>query len=216
MSATDYQAYQKRFLSDTFLPHHYSVVIATPGVLSAPQDGFIDDLNVEGYAVSSTDPTANPRATGTFPSSLVLSRAKERANMRWKEILIQCSSVIQPDIQFNVTALADPTTPADQDTEATLFEFVLKYDRPEYLRTEDELNSGVFLTGADAVTRFIARALSSTIVSNRLVYNPSTVNGNIQGPIIEQVTAQKLYANVTAATSDITVTLISEVSDTAL
>lgn len=216
MSATDYQAYQKRFLKDSFVPHHYTVVVATPGALSSPADGFIDDLNVEGYAVDPTDPTANPRATGSFPATKALSLAKERANMRWKEILNQCASVIQPTIQFNVEALADPTTPADESTEAATFEFVLQYDRPEYLSTADEDNAGVTLTGADAVSRFVARALTKDLVSNRLVYNPTTVNGNAQGPIIEAVTAEKIFADVSTAESDITVTLLTDVSDTAV
>ena len=142
MSATDYQSYLKRFLSDTFYPQFYSVVVTSPGVLSAPANGFIDDLDISGYAVPTADPTANPRATGNFPTTLLLSEAKVRGNMRWEEILIRSSATIQPTRQFNVSALADATTPADEDTEATLMEFVFQYDRPEYLATDDEDNPG--------------------------------------------------------------------------
>jgi len=212
MPATDYQEYLKRFTSDTFYPQHYVVVITSPGALSSPADGFVDDLNAEGYAVDgSLDPTANPRSTGNFPSTENLSLAKERANMRWEEILIQLSSVIQPDLQFNLNAAG-----ADEDSEATTMEFVLKYDRPEYLKTADESNPGVFLYGDDAITRFIARALIVDLSRNRLVYNPTTVNGNSQGPIITTVEADKIFANISAAESNISVTLLTQVSDTAL
>lgn len=213
MSATDYQEYLKRFISDTFYPQHYSIVIATPGALSAPQDGFIDDLNPEGYGVDPVDPTANPRATGNLPSTKLLSEAKERGNMRWEEVLIQCSYLIQPTRQYNVKAVG-----ADEDTEASSMEFVLEYNRPEYLATEDENNPGTILTGEDAVKRFVARALVIDSIRNRLVYNPDTATTpagtQVQGPIIERVTAGKIFANIATAEGSITVSLLTAVSDT--
>lgn len=215
MPAVDYQDYLKRFISDTFLPHHYDITITSPGALAAPADGFIDDLNSEGYAVLPADPTANPRATGLFPTTKILAQAKERANMRWEEVLVQCSLLIQPDIQYNVNAVG-----ATEAAEATSVEFVLKYDRPEYLKIEDELNPGTFLFGADAVKRFIAKALVTSLLSNRLYYNPEAAANKsgpqVQGPIIEDIVAAQLFATIVAAEANIAVTLLTRVSDTPL
>ena len=216
MPAVDYQDYLKRFISDTFYPHHYAIVITSPGALAADADGFIDDLNAEGYAVDgSIDPTANPRATGSFPSTGVLALAKERANMRWEEVLIWLSTTIQPTRQYNVNAVG-----ADHDTEATTMEVVIEYDRPEYLQTEDELNPGTFLFGEDAVTRFIARALVLDLKRNRLVYNPDLAANKsgpqVQGPIITLVEADKIFADIATAEASIAVTLLTQVSDTPL
>lgn len=215
MPAVDYQDYLKRFISDTFLPHHYSVEIATPGALSAPADGFIDDLNAEGYAVDPVDPTANPRATGAFPTDKDAALAKERANMRWEQVLIKLSEFIQPTIQYNVDASG-----ADQDTEASTVEFVLTYDRPEYLQTEDEDNPGTILFGEDAVKRFIARALIVDLKRNRDLYNPDNAPNKsgpqVQGPIIEEVEADKLFADIATAEGSVTVTFLADVSDTPL
>lgn len=204
MPATNYQEYLQRFISDTFLPVYFAVTVTSPGSLAAPADGFVDDLNPEGYAVPTADPTANPRSTGSYPSTKILSLAKERGNMRWAEILIQCSSTIQPTNQLYVDAIG-----ADQDTEATSMNFVLKYDRPEYVATEDELNPGTILVGVDAVKRFIARALVTDLISNRDVYNPDIVvtatGSQVQGPIIETVSANKVFANIATAEASITV-----------
>ncbi|NJO61090.1 MAG: hypothetical protein HC836_23350 [Richelia sp. RM2_1_2] len=204
MPASNYQEYLKRFISDTFISVYFAVEIATPGVLAAPADGFIDDLSPENYAVNPIDPTANPRATGSYPTTKILSLAKERANMRWEEILTQCSLTIQPTQQLYVSA-----TGATHNAEATTMSFVLKYDRPEYVATEDELTPGTILVGADAVKRFVARALVIDIKKNRDLYNPDIVmtaaGSQVQGPIIEDVTAAKIFADLVTAEASITV-----------
>ena len=179
--------------------HYYRVVIgALTGGPPAENDGHVDNTTPEEYG-----------AQGSFPSTNDLSFEKERANMRYEEIIRQVSENISPLQIAEVVA-----TGADEDNPATQFEFTLSYDRFEYLRTEDELNPGIFLEGADALKRWVERALTSEIVSNRFVYKPDDVPTTTipQGPAIEEITAGPAEAALPIAT--VTVTQIANVTDT--
>jgi hypothetical protein len=191
-------------IEDTFHPTYFYVEITNPGSLSAPNNGFIDNLNVEEYARDPMDPVADPRATGNYPATKLLSEAKERSNMRWQNILVQCSLAITPDQQLHIEAVG-----ATESTEASIMQFVLRYDRPEYVATNDELNSNTVLYGVNAVKRWVARAISVDIFSNVLLYNPEMVNNKsgpqIQGPMIENVIAGKVFATILLAEAAITV-----------
>lgn len=160
--------------------------------------GHIDHTTPEQYG-----------AAGAFPSTNALSLVKERANMRWEEIIRQVSETIQP-LQISGVVATD----AEEDVEATAFGFTLAYDRVEYLRTEDELNPGVYLTGNAAIKRWIERALTTDITSNRFIYKPddvptTTIPG---GPAIESVTALASEASLPIAT--VVVVAVANVTDT--
>jgi hypothetical protein len=65
------------------------------------------------------------------------------------------------------------------------------------------------LYGVNAVKRWVARAISVDIFSNVLLYNPEMVNNKsgpqIQGPMIENVIAGKVFATILLAEAAITV-----------
>lgn len=166
--------------------------------IGALTSGHVDHTTPEQYAV-----------TSAFPSTKVLSLVKERANMRWEEIIRQISETIQPLQISGVVA-----TGADENTEATAFDFTVAYDRVEYLRTEDELNPGIFLEGADAIKRWVERALTVEIESNRFIHNPDVVPTTTikTGPAVESVTAPAAEAALPIAT--VAVTAVADVTDT--
>ena len=176
-------------IEDTFIPVYYRIEINGSGLGGpAPQDGFIDDQPAKKY-----DP---------LPNDLAASRAKERANVRFGELIRQLSDNISP---VNHTPRQVNAPGRDGNTPPTQFDFTVVFDRPEYLRTEDENNPGVFLTGENAVTRFVARALAQERFDNREIFNPAAGNSSL----IETVTIGALAADVATAESNVTVTEIA-------
>ncbi len=178
--------------------NYYTVTVGALTGGAAPDDGHVDHTTPEEYG-----------ATTGFPATKLLSLTKERANMRWEAILRQVSLEIQPLQISSVVA-----TGADEDTPATSVEFTLAYDKVEYLRTEDELSPGSFLTDIAAIKRWVERALTTDHTSNRYIYNPDVVptTSIIQGPMIESVTAGAPEASVPIAS--ITVVAVAKVTDT--
>jgi len=178
--------------------HYYTVAIGALTGGAAPLDGHVDCTTPEEYGATTGLPTTN-----------ILSLSKERANMRFEAIIRQISEEIQPLQTSGVIA-----TGADADTPASAFTFTVSYDRFEYLRTEDELNLGVYLTGADAIKRWVERALTTTSTANRFVYNPDVVptTAIISGPGIADVVSGP--AEATLPIASVVVTPISDVTDT--
>lgn len=172
--------------------NYYTVSI---GTLS---NGHVDHITPEQYG-----------ALSNFPDTKILSLVKESANMRWEAILRQVSETIQPLQISGVVA-----TGADEDTEATAFVFTLAYDKVEYLRTEDEDNLGTFFEGDAAIKRWVERALTSDITTNRFIYNPDIVPNTtiISGPAVESVTSVKAEASLPIAT--VSVVAVLDVTDT--
>ena len=166
--------------------------------IGALNNGHVDNTTPEQYG-----------ALGAFPSTEAFSLTKERANMRYEAILRHVSETIQPLQVSGVVA-----TGADEDTEATAFDFTLAYDRVEYVRTEDEDNLGTFLEGADAVKRWVERALTIEETINRFVFNPEDVPTTSipSGPAIEEVTAEASEASLPIAT--VAVVAVPNVTDT--
>lgn len=160
--------------------------------------GAVDNLSPELYAAANSD---------TFPTSLALSLGIEETNMRYEEVIRAVSTDIQP---LQTSAIA--TTNRTEDDPATAIQFTLAYDRPEYLHTEDEDNLGTFLTGVDALTRYVARGLVEDIVNNRQIYDPETTDDS-NAPQILEVTATALYANVGTAEGNITVNEVADLVD---
>lgn len=172
---------------EILLPIYYRVEIDASGLGgAAPADGFVDHTKPEEYSA--------------FPTNNTLSLQKERANMRWEEVVRQVSEKISPVYVLEIEA-----TGADQDNPATLFSVTFGYDREEYIFTEDEDNPGTTLSAVDAVKRWVARALIVDLVENRYIYYPDVVNGNPQGAMIENVTADAIAADLATAEANITV-----------
>lgn len=183
--------------------NYYTVTIGALTGGAAPKDGHVDHKTPEQYGADSPAPST------TFPSTEALSLAKERANMRYEAIIRQVSENIQPLQISGVVATA-----ADQDTPATSFVFTLAYDRKEYLRTEDELNPGVFLLEGDAIKRWVERALTTDATENRFFYNPELVptTAIISGPGVREVVAEAAEAALPIGT--VAVVPVPDVTDT--
>lgn len=187
--------------------NYYTVTIGALTGGAAPADGHVDHKTPEQYGAD--DVNVPLAASTTFPSDNDLSLAKERANMRYEAIIRQVSENIQPLQISGVVATA-----ADQDTPATSFVFTLAYDRVEYLRTEDELNPGVFLLEGDAIKRWVERALTTDATENRFIYKPDLVPTTliVQGPAVEEVVAGKAEAALPIAS--VVVVPVPDVTDT--
>lgn len=173
----------------------------------APADGFVDYKNSNQYITFD----ATGQVTGR-PASLDNGKAKARAFYRYKQIINICG------FSVNILKLTNQATEgADADTAPTKITFTIVYDKPSYLRTDDELNAGAQLTGADCVKRWIARALSNQYESMELIFDPtpSTVNAYIvRGPITDDLIVGSL-GDISTIESNITVTL-SGVDNTAV
>lgn len=191
---------------------HYRVIIDLSSYAAnmAPNDGGVDNRTPEQYGEDGATPDDY---STTFPSDKDASLAKERANVRWEEILRQVSEIITPDVR-KITKTGSPTA----DDPPQTIEFTLSYNREEYVYTynsEDDPSGIEYLNGEDAITRQIARALSVTRIENRSIYNPdppSTPSGlsEPQGPMIENVTIGPLDSDYSVIEADITVTEITD------
>lgn len=176
-------------VKNNIIPTYYRVEIDATNLGGAtPDDGFIDEQKGEEY---------NP-----FPTTDDLGLAKERANMRYLEIIQQVSTAISP---VHVLDIVKPG--ADGDNEATAYEFTLVYDRPEYVITDTESGE---LTGEAAVQWWIANAISSDVISNTQAFQALLqTGGDLQDTFrVEIVTAGKLAADIATAMAKITVTEI--------
>jgi hypothetical protein len=181
---------------------YYRVVVTGSGfaALAAPSDGFVDNLNTLLYAA----------ADGTYPTTLDLSRAKERANARWEEIMVQTQMILTPVM---VTAIEKTGSP-NADTAPATLAFTIMYDREPYVYTPNTENvpSGVeTLTGEAAVKRMVARALMIEKSTNRDIYSPVMLDGNPQGLMYEDITTGALTTSLTDAEAAISVTRVTGV-----
>jgi hypothetical protein len=139
----------------------YSVSIANSKTTVAPADGFVDNKAIESFGVSLA-------VTGSL--SYPLCQAKMRGNVRYRAIIGQLQMVANcyvdaKSITSNSTAI----------TEGATFGFQLYAEHgPESLSTADELVAGQRLIGHNCIKRCIARALSTSLVTNVLVYDPTS------------------------------------------
>jgi len=123
---------------------------------SPPADGFVNPEPITGYGLS----------FATTPASLTpaLTTANRRGNLRYREILNQIQMVsncyvLPSSITNNATAIIEATS--------LTFQVWLEHGESSMV-TADESNPGEVLTGTDAITRCIARAMSIDL-SNRVV-----------------------------------------------
>ena len=166
-------------------------------------------VQITGFDVDPIDPED---FDGGLPTTGAASLLIEQANMRWESLLRGVSFTIQP---LFTPAFDSPNRTVDIPEDDLAF--TLTYDRPEYLDTEDELNPPTRLTGADAVKRFIARALVQDEVRNRNIFDPDNVQGPnnsfVNGPQIIKVTAPKVAATIAAVESGLVVTEIANLDN---
>jgi hypothetical protein len=173
----------------------HDIVIA--GVTaSAPSDGFIDPKTVYAYT------NANPAHA---PSTLVLSRAKARANRRHKNVISAILFYSNMKV-ISTTVGGSPTS----DVAPTSITYRVEISSP--FTTPDESNPGEFLTGDAAIERVIARALVKAETVNLEILDPTTsaTAGNATtwartGPRFESTVVGALYGSLSAAEAGVTI-----------
>ncbi len=167
-----------------------------------------------GYTAANLGASFVAGAQGGTPTTLAQSLNKERANQRWEAVVFELGWLISPIFLGEIvkTGTTDGTAPVET------LAFTVGYDRAAYLSTEDELNAGVMLTGADCIKRLIARALVQSYTSNQEIFDPTiTTVGNTCARLnpsqIMQLTAEAIDAPADIATveANITVTQIANV-----
>lgn len=176
----------------------YDIVIA--GVTAAaPSDGFIDPVNV--YRYTSLNPNDKP-------TTFVLSKAKSRANRRYK-------TLVNTIMNTSALRITNTTVGGSPNANTAPTSLTVRVE-VQSISTPDENNVGQTLTGVAAVRRIAARALvrTETVVLEILDPTESATPGNATlfartGPRFEETVVGPLYASLTLAEAGITVNTIS-------
>lgn len=139
----------------------YNVTITNDVSNASPADGFIDNLTIQQYDLNFE----------TTPMGLTyeLCQAKRRGNLRYREIINQLHLVTNCFVP-PATITSDATPVA----EASTFSLQLWVERGGSLVTADELNPGEWLSGADCITRCVARALIADLFVEIDVVDPTS------------------------------------------
>lgn len=185
--------------------------IANPTEFTVTITANIDDQREEKYAQEAGAADAN-NPEDYWPTDKAAALEIAKANIRYHAMIDQLSLMSL----FNIFGIE--RTGRTKDTPASELTFKLDFyrDRVTYLKTEDELNPGTYLTGIDAIKRCIARALSVDYNQNYSFWDPTVTvtrtNTNTtnqttppRGWAYEMVLAEKEFADVTTAEAAITV-----------
>lgn len=149
---------------------------------------------------------------GGYPTTISNSLDKERANMRWQQIVNNLGLLISPVFVRDFVKTTDYTG----NSPLVTMEWTVGYDRPDYLRIMDStaLPTISYLTGGDAIKRLIAMSLTTNdLVENQEIFDPTIdtfgTSGNRVNPAqIVTITAAALDTSVTTVEANLTVTLI--------
>lgn len=168
-----------------------------------------------GNAVSNIGTTVGNH--GGFPTTLETSQSKSRANMRWTQAIAEMEKFALPVYLGNIVRTGN----LNGNGSCTTFQFTVGYNNPDQIviiAGDNEPDSGNVLLGTSAVKRAVARAMTSTLQSNQMVFDPTlqsmssyTARPNAQR--IQTITAAALdnVANIAIVEQNITVTQISGV-----
>jgi hypothetical protein len=167
-----------------------------------------------GNAVSNLGTTLGNH--GGYPTTIEFSQAKERANMRWSQMVSELEENATPILLGNITRTGNIS-----NVETTSVTFTVGYDRPDTVYTvarSGEPDVGNLLVGAGAVKRAVARALTSVITGNRKLFDPTLQSYGAycdrpNAARIQQITATGLdtVENVTIVEDNLTVIQIAGV-----
>lgn len=167
---------------------------------AAPADGFIDPTTA--YTYMDRD--------GDSPATLAAAKAKFRANMRYLAVISQITQMC------NFRVLSVTPTGADADTPPTTLTMQIEVENDGHVITEDEDNLGVYLTGAAAIERCVARAMISSKARAGDYYDPTAtqgrdVDGAASTPLPKGIVSAKetigaLAADLATAEAAVTVT----------
>jgi hypothetical protein len=195
---------------------------AQTSVVAQPAGPYLQLTSVKGepYTINSGNAFTNMGFTlgnyGGFPSTLANSQAKERANMRWTQMISELQSFATTNMLGSISRTGNIGNVAT-DT----ITFTVGYDQPDAVRVvalSTEPDAGTVYTGTAAVKRAVARALVASMVSNRKLFNPTLENFGAgcdrpNAANIESIQADGLtsVASITTIEQNITVTQISGV-----
>lgn len=131
-----------------------------------------------------------------LPNSLLISRAKERANLRWKLILQQIT------ITNVIDTVSDIVSDGNLTTAPTSISFNIQTGHNYY---DYDIN-GNLIYGSYAIKNAVARALINDYSENCSIWDPTKINQDPPtGTITERVLAGKLADTLNIALSAITV-----------
>ena len=176
--------------------------------------------NGQSWSINSGNAVANMGFVagnhGGSPATLANSEAKERANMRWTQMIAEIESVATPIKLGNIERTGNVGNVATDS-----ITFTVGYNQPDSVRTvarEDEPDNGVVFIGADAIKRGVARAMVATMRSNRKLFDPTLQSYGAycdrpNAARIMPITAEAIdiVDNVTIVEQNITVTQIAGV-----
>lgn len=153
---------------------------------------------------------------GGFPLTIDDSIAKERANMRWVQVLSELGENATPALLGNITRTGNIANVA-----TSTVTFTVAYNRPENVYTvarQNEPNAGNTLVGTAALRRQVARAMVQSMESNRKLFDPTLMNYGAytdrpNAARIQSVVAASLdtVSNLSIVEGNITVVQIADV-----
>lgn len=185
----------------------YQVSVAPFSVNTSQQQnlGFIDNVKPAQYLAQAAQP-AN--------FTLAQSQAKSQGNLRWFFIQQSLALMSNPYV-MDVDAVG-----ATLNSDATSFTFNVYFERDSAVTTADA--NGNVLNGAAAVQYAVAAALASTQTFQTEYYDPTTSTSYQNGTQtaafdycdqrVGNLVVGALAASASAATSNITVTVLSQAS----
>lgn len=151
---------------------------------------------------------------GGSPTTLTLSTNKDRANLRYNQIVMELENMATP------AYLGSWFTTGNQDGNAavTTLQFTVGYNTVDWVTTtatSTEPSPGTVLTAEAAIKRSVARALTKTLSSNRNVFDPTLQTYGMQtdrpnAARVIHVTADSwdAVANIATIENNITVTQV--------
>ena len=185
-------------------PSYFSIQVNNPGFLAS--EGFMDHVVPSWYGT-------NPPFV--FPPTLAGSLTKERSNMRYDRMVRNLSETSNPNV-INIS-----TVGANATTEPTSITITVRYDRPEFISTPNELFGSAHPTGGDEILtdpllvleRHAVRAMLISFTTSRMIYDPTTTLLIPDDPYkMDRITAAKLVAagsllaDITALEASVSVT----------
>lgn len=195
---------------------------ANTGVVAYAAGPYLQLASVGGQAwtINSGNAYTNMGFTlgnhGGYPTTLANSQAKERANMRWTQMIAELESMASPNKFGNIIRVGNIA-----NVETSSVTFTVGYDQPGYVRTvarDDEPDAGTVFEGTAAIRRAVARALVVSMISNRKVFDPTLENYGAycdrpNAARIQQITADAIdsMTDIAVVEQNITVTEISGV-----
>lgn len=143
---------------------------------------------------------------GGYPTTLAKSQEKERANMRWQQVVNELESFSTPHFVGNIVISGNVVGESTPST----FGFVIGYEHPDQVVTTartTEPDAGTVLVGVNAVKRSVARAMISDITSNRKIFDPTT---QAYGSYVDRPNAARIQT-ITASGIDAVANIVTQV-----